>query len=38
MSKNELNHEILLKHFSFSENIIEKFALKDEIDNSLLYN
>lgn len=38
MSKNELNHEILLKHFSFAENIIEKFALKDEIDNSLLYN
>ena len=38
MSKDELNHEILLKHFSFAENIIEKFALKDEIDNSLLYN
>ena len=38
MSKNELNHEILLKHFSFAENIIEKCALKDEIDNSLLYN
>ncbi len=36
MSKNELNHEILLKHFSFAENIIEKCALKDEIDNSLL--
>ena len=38
MSKDELNHEILLKHFSFAENIIEKCALKDEIDNSLLYN
>ena len=38
MSKDELNHEILLKHFSFAENIIEKFALKDEIDKSLLYN
>ena len=38
MSKNELNHEILLKHFSFAENIIEKCAFKDEIDNSLLYN
>ena len=38
MSKNEFNHEILLKHFSFAENIIEKCALKDEIDNSLLYN
>jgi hypothetical protein len=38
MSKNELNNEILLEHFSFAENIIENFALKEEIDNSLLYN
>ena len=37
ISKNKLDYETVLKHFSFAENIIERFALNEIIDNSLLY-
>ena len=35
-SRNKLDYEILLKHFSFAENIIESFGLNGDIDNELL--
>ena len=37
-SRNKIDCEILLKHFSFAENIIESFGLNEEIDNELLNN
>ena len=37
-SSNKIDCEILLKHFSFAENIIESFGLNGEIDNELLNN
>jgi len=37
ISKNKIDYETVLKHFSFAENIIERFALNEMIDNSLLY-
>ena len=38
ISKNKLDYEILLKHFSIVENIVEKFALKTDIDKDLFNN
>lgn len=36
LSRNEIHYEILLKHFSFAENIVEGFGLNGDIDNELL--
>ena len=37
-SSNKIDCEILLKHFSFAENIIESFGLNGDIDNELSNN
>ena len=37
-SRNKIDCEIVLKHFSFAENIIESFGLNGDIDNELLNN